>query len=165
MSTPRKPRWGRILATTFGLGLVVGVPVALAAGDGFGGPGFGPGCHRGGPESAEQLRDMMGFGADRALDKVDATDDQRADVEAVLDGLAPQLYALRAEHESIRSQVQAALTGPTVDRAALEEARQDGLALADKASALMMDGLADAAEALEAGQRQELADAWRAFHE
>lgn len=142
------------------LGLLAVPAVAFAAG-----PGFGGGCHRPKVTSAEELADHMSRGADRALDRVDATDAQRDRVEAVIDEMAPKLFALKADHEPLRDQVSAALTGETVDRAALESARAAGLDVAEDASRILVEGLADAAEALDAEQRQELADLWARFHD
>lgn len=150
------PRWGRIFGAVAIVGALVTVPVVAFA---KGGPPMG--CH-GHPEptSAADIREHLAMGADHMLDKVDATDAQRDEVDAVLDTLAPELWSFKTEHEGIRDELQVALTGETVDRAKLEDARVRGLALADKASSAVLEAVADTAEILSADQRGELLDLW-----
>jgi hypothetical protein len=65
----------------------------------------------------------------------------------------------------VREEFKAALTGATVDRAKLEDARSRGIALADKASGVLVDAIADTAEVLSADQRGELLDLWEKWHD
>lgn len=150
------PRWGRIVGAIAIVGTLVAVPVVAFA---KGGPPMG--CHgHGEPKSAADIREHLAMGAEHMLDKVDASDAQRDEVDGVLDALAPELWTFKSEHEGIRDEFQAALTGEQVDRAKLEGARVRGLALADKASSTVLDAVADTAEILSADQRGELLDLW-----
>lgn len=150
------PRWGRIFGAAAIVGALVTIPVVAFA---AGGPAHG--CHRGPePKSTADIREHLAMGADHMLDKVDATDAQRDEVDALLDTLAPELWSFKTEHEGIHDDFQAALTAETVDRAKLESVRVRGLALADKASGVLIDSIADTAEILTVDQRGELLDLW-----
>lgn len=122
------------------------------------------GCKGAEVQSAAELRRHMDRGAGFLLDRVDATPEQEERVGAILDELAEPAFALKAEGQELRADVHASLDGGRVDAEALEEARQDGLDLADRASALALDAFVDLAAVLTPEQRAELAelhDAWR----
>lgn len=154
-TSPRR-RWAPRLLLLAGL---VTVPFAVAAA----GHGWQGSCHDA-PRSAEELRAHMDKGADRLLGHVDATDDQRAQVDVVLDGLAPKLFDLKAEKDALHEDAVAVLGAPTVDRAALEEVRQDGLALADTASKELVDAIAQVAAILAPDQRTQLLEDAERWH-
>jgi Spy/CpxP family protein refolding chaperone len=158
-------RWGRVAGAAALLATVVAIPVALARGPGHGGPGGPMGHHPPPPRSADDIADHMSERADRMLDRVDATDAQRDQVDGIIDGLAPKLWELKDEREAVRDDAARALTAKTVDREGLEAARQRGLALADKASALLTDAVADTAEVLTVDQRTELMELWDEWHD
>jgi len=151
----------RIFGATLFLGFLVGVPLAVAHAAGVG--GCGP-FHHDAPKSAEELREHMGKGAGYMLDKVDATDAQTAQVDAVLDRVAPQLWDLKDDHDALRQDFRAALTAPEVNADEVETLRKEGLALADEASKIAVGGIVDVARALTPEQRTELADAAAKFH-
>ena len=58
----------------------------------------------------------------------------------------------------------AELAKPQIDRAAIERLRQDGLALADEASKIAIDGVADVGDVLTPEQRKDLIDLGRRLH-
>lgn len=165
MSSVRRPLWGRILGAGVFAAALITVPVALAAGlhgpGGPGGPGFGPPPE---PTSASDIRSHMEEGAQMLFDHLGTTDAQETKIEAVLDELAPKMWSMKAEHDAVRDEVREALTSPTVDRAKLEDARQKGLALADEASADVMDALADVADVLSVDQREDVAAFFDQMH-
>ena len=122
-----------------------------------------------------------GFGHDRAIDpahvterlqhasawalgSVDATDEQRERIDAILAGAVDDVFPLRAEHRAHRRDLIAELARPQLDRAALEEIRTAELALAEKATARLLDAVVAAAEVLEPEQRQELVERFAKRH-
>lgn len=142
-------RWGRrallSLALLLGLG---GVAYAAAPHHGW--------KH---PTSPEEARAHAGKLAERALDRVEASADQRAKVGQVLDRSAPQLWNLRGEAKDLHGEVRDLLTAETIDRAALEAARKDAVDLFDRGSKVIVGALADGADALTPEQRRTLAAA------
>lgn len=114
--------------------------------------------------SAAELRQHMDRGASWILGRVDATEAQEAEVSAILDEVAEPAFSLKREGQELRGEVHASLSGGQVDAEALEEVRQEGLDLADRASALALDTFVDLAAVLTPEQRSELAelhDTWR----
>lgn len=157
-------RTRRFVGGALVLAALVAAPLALAGAHGWkGGPG-GPGCHGARPESAAELREHMDRPAERLLDRADATDAQRATVDGALDTLAPRLWDLHERHADLRDEAHALLAADTVDRAALEELRKDGLAFADEASGYVVDAVYTVATALTAEQRRALLDDMAEWH-
>ena len=103
------------------------------------------------------MGEMMAARIHHALDAVGATDAQKAQVTATWQALRPQLQALHGDGAKLREQLQQALTGPSVDSAQVERLRKDALALADRGSALISQGLVSTAQTLTPDQRQKLA--------
>jgi Spy/CpxP family protein refolding chaperone len=141
-----------VLAGIAGLAWATGVgPAALGPGHGFG-HGFGKGAH---------VRDFVEFRVHRELKGVDATEAQEAQILATLDTLFAQHQAHETFRKEMHDQVAAALTGATVDRAALEAARVQILQRADAGSKDLVKAVADMAEVLTPAQRQALAEKHR----
>jgi len=90
--------------------------------------------------------------------EVQATDAQKAKIDplvkAAMDDLKPLHEQLHALHKQLLQQASA----PTIDRAALEATRQQGLALADKASKRLLQLVADVGDVLTPEQRKKLAE-------
>lgn len=155
--------WRRWAKGALLVGFLVGVPVAVA--NAASGKGFGHGCGKhDAPQSAEELRQRMDKGAGWLLDRVDASPEQEAQVGAVLDRVAPELFALKDDHAALRQDLRAALTADNVDPAEVESIRKEGLALADDASRVVVGGIVDIAKVLDTEQRAELAEAAERFH-
>jgi Spy/CpxP family protein refolding chaperone len=93
----------------------------------------------------------------RLYAEVQATDAQKAKidplVQAAMKDLQPMHEQLRQLHQQLLQQASAA----TIDRAAMEGTRQQGLALADKASKRVLQLVADVGETLTPEQRKKLA--------
>jgi Spy/CpxP family protein refolding chaperone len=139
---------------------------ALAALHGSGGDG-GRGGHAfrlsmlSDPAAAKQHVATMG---ELVLRGVNATDDQRQKTRQITDRLIDQLGPLAEKHHQLHAALVAELAKPQIDRAAIEKLRQDGLALADEASKIAMDGVEDIGNVLTPDQRKELIDLGRRLH-
>ena len=161
----RKARGGKRRGFVTGLfagGLVVtGVLGATAIASGPGGfAAHGP-C--GGDMTVEAVEARMSRAADFMLDEVDATDAQRAQVDALIVATAPEVVTHRLEGQALREALLDELAQDQVDEAAVQRLRNQGLALIDDGSAEHLDTLLSLADILEADQRQELialADDW-----
>ncbi|MBK9644321.1 MAG: periplasmic heavy metal sensor [Deltaproteobacteria bacterium] len=154
-------RRGRRLFRLFLLLSAVGagaffLPRAFAGG-GWGGERGG--CHQS-AQSAQDLRERAEWGASWFYDEIDATDAQRAQLDAVLDEAAPVAFGFKQESKALKGQLADALSAPQVERAALEEVRLDGMDLADRATAKGFDWLARAAAILTPAQRDGLRGEW-----
>jgi protein CpxP len=157
----RKHRLGRRARLTLAVVTLVGAGAVLGAGATaqaarMGGWGV-VGHHWGGAKSEEQVRE-------RALDKtawmlgrIDASPEQEARINGIVDALVGDLYQLRGPHQEHRRQLIGELARPQVDRAALENIRMQEMALVDSASKAVLNAVADATEVLRMEQREELA--------
>ncbi|HNX48996.1 MAG TPA: periplasmic heavy metal sensor [Thermoanaerobaculaceae bacterium] len=157
-------RWRRPVLVVAGLALVLGGIGGLAWATGVGpatlGPGFGHGFGTG-----AHVREFVEFRLHRELKAVDATEAQEAQILATLDTLFAAHQAHEAFHKEMHDQVAAALSGATVDRAALEAARVQILRRADLGSKELVKAIADMAEVLTPAQRQALAEKHRQHFE
>ena len=131
------------------------------------------GCHRGGRwwqrhgGDPDAMKAHMGRMADKMLDKLEATTEQRERIKGVLARTVDDLAPLRDRHESFRKDIVASLSQPEIDRAALEQLRKAEIALAETASATLVASVADIAETLTPEQRSQLAEMaqhWRGRH-
>jgi Spy/CpxP family protein refolding chaperone len=122
-------------------------------------------CHRAGafggprdagPPDAKAMRYRAMYMAERALDEIDATDDQRKAVLAIVARTADDLGALHDDRDELRGQFMEALRAPTVDRAALEQLRSRKLAMIESSSERLVQAIANIADVLSADQRQKL---------
>jgi Spy/CpxP family protein refolding chaperone len=123
-----------------------------------GGPG---GWHGGGrwcrtSMSPEAQRERVEFATDWMLNKLNATDAQRAEIKTIVAATLQDLAPVRDEHRQHREAFLAALTQSNVDRAALEDLRRAELQLAETASNRIVTALADVADMLTPEQRAEL---------
>jgi protein CpxP len=142
-NTTRNRRWSWLLALPLAGALAFPAVNAIAR------PG-------GGPEAGE----FGHFGArhmGKLLDAAGASDAQRTQIKNSWGTLRPQLQALREQRIKLQADVRKALTAPTIDTAAVERLRQQGVQLADKASALVTQGMVQTAQVLTPEQRQKVA--------
>jgi Spy/CpxP family protein refolding chaperone len=101
---------------------------------------------------------MGGMMSERALDAVNATAEQRAQVKQIMDAARTDM---RAQHEAARplhDQMRQLFTQPTVDARAAETMRQQLLAQHDRASQRMMQAMLDVSRVLTPEQRTKLAE-------
>jgi protein CpxP len=99
-----------------------------------------------------------GLGArhlERLLDKVGATASQRGQIEAIWNGLRPQLKSFHQQHEAIRQQIGAALSASTINPATIETLRKQAMGVADQMSSTFTQGLVQTAQVLTPTQRQQ----------
>lgn len=137
---------------------VLGLTVlgALTAGAALrrGGLPFHPGCPHGG---ADQHRERVAFVVDHMLGEIDASDEQRESIDAILESAFERADEAREGKEEHRAQLRAALTADTVDREALEALRVEALEHMEEASVALMDVLIETGEVLTPEQREQLA--------
>jgi Spy/CpxP family protein refolding chaperone len=163
----RRLRW--IAAGVAGGLLAGGATVWAVGGDELGGGGLRRHflmhrfAHGGGLEPGD-ARAHVEMGVRWVMGFVDATPEQRQRVQAIAQGAVDDLLPLREQHKANREAIRAALSGATVDREALEQARKAELKLADEASVRLTRAVADAAEVLSPEQRAQLAEAAARFH-
>ncbi len=177
-TTDAKRFWSRRWFWTAG-GLLVGAAALAAvaprasAFHGVGGHGFGPhgfGGHGRGAFAAQMLSDPaaakehVAAMSDFVLRSVNASAEQKQKTRQITDRLIDQLGPLAEKHHQLHAAMVAELAKPQIDRAAIEKLRQDGLALADEASKIAIDGLADVGDVLTPEQRKDLIDLGRRLH-
>jgi Spy/CpxP family protein refolding chaperone len=166
--TTGRPFWRRPAFWTVAVALtvlgtaVVAVPTAMAFRGlgGYGGHGFGHGMM----ENPERAKAHAAFAVEWAFRAVDATEQQKEDGRIVVEQLVDRLVPLREKHLAHREAVARELVQARIDRAALEHLRTEGLGLADEATRIMVDGVADLAEVLTPEQRAELLELIHRFH-
>jgi Spy/CpxP family protein refolding chaperone len=113
------------------------------------------------PAAAKQHVAAM---SDLVLRGVNATDDQKQKTRQITDRLIDQLGPVVERHHRLHAALVAELARPQIDRAAIEKLRQDGLALADEASKIALDGVEEIGDVLTPDQRKELIDLGRRLH-
>lgn len=146
----RRWRKGSLVALGLAATLVGAVGIAWAAGVGPGMMGHGF-CRSG------LGRDFVEFRIQKVLKQVNASDAQDQQIMAIVDGLFAKHQAMAGIHQQIHQQLLAAVTGPTVDRAAVEAVRAQAVARIDEATKDLAKAVGDIAEVLTPAQRQHLA--------
>jgi Spy/CpxP family protein refolding chaperone len=101
---------------------------------------------------------MGGRGIERMLDGVDASAEQRAQINGILQAARADLQAQRQGGQALHEQLRTLLTAPNVDERAVEGVRQQMLAQHDQRSKRMMQAMVDASRVLRPEQRQKLAE-------
>ena len=127
--------------------------------------GFGSGWHggwRGGFGRAPLSPAEIEQRADRAVRhlavEIDASNEQQEKLRTIVRGAVKDLLPLREQMRADRQHAIDLLTGPSVDRSAIERFRADKLALADTASKRVAQALADTAEVMTPEQRRQIGD-------
>jgi Spy/CpxP family protein refolding chaperone len=126
--------------------VVIGGALSLSVAQAHGGPG-GPGGHEG----------FMAFRMHKVLDKIGATDAQKAQIKGIWEGLRPQLKTLHEQHATLHQQITQAMTAATIDTGAIEKLRQQSVGVMDKLSQLMTQGFVQTAQVLTPDQRKQAA--------
>lgn len=140
--------------------LIVLGGASMVAASHFGGPML---RHRG-PMDPETAKEHIEFVSGFVLSKVDASDEQQAEIKDLLEATVDDLAFVAAEHRAGREAFHGLLMQETVDRAMLEETRLVQMALADQASRRIVETLADVAEVLTVEQRGELVELAERHH-
>jgi protein CpxP len=171
----RTTRRSLLVAGTAGTALALGgvaafftpSPTTAAGWFGHRGHHFGHFGGRGGLQGEhdpEHLERHLRRGVAFVLSEVDATDEQVDRVVAILEAAIGDLHGMREQHDAQREAFGEALAGAEVDRDALESLRGEGMRMAEEASQRVVTALADAAEVLTPGQREELRTLHEDFH-
>ncbi len=154
-NTPKPSRtWRRYaIAATAAVVVIGGAGVAtVMANDGPGWRGHAMNAAWGGGGRFAERR------FERAMEEIDATDEQAEQLRAIFDGLRDDLGGMRDEMRGARDEVTALLSAETIDRTAAEALRAERLSAMDDASKRVTSALLDAAEVLKPEQRAELAE-------
>jgi Spy/CpxP family protein refolding chaperone len=93
---------------------------------------------------------------ERMLDKVGATASQRSQIEAIWNGLRPQLKTMHQQREAVRKQIVGALTAATINPSTVEQLRQQSMTLANRSSTLLTQGFVQTAQVLTPDQRRQV---------
>jgi periplasmic protein CpxP/Spy len=127
------------------------------------GPGgwFGAGHGRVDPSLAGG---RAAFATDWILHRIDASEEQRQQVQAIVQAAVKDLLPMRDQHLQYRQALREALTQPAINRDTLAEIRRAELQLADVASSRLVEAIAGAAEVLTPEQRAKLAELAALWH-
>ncbi len=136
------------------LGAVTAALLTVSIGA-FAQSGFRDGLRWGGSEP-ELRAEHVEFVLDVALNRIDATGEQRLEVTAIVQGLVADMQAVAQQRDSAHDAIREILLQPSVDRAALEQLRANGILQADTASQRLAQAVADVADVLTPEQRIEL---------
>lgn len=98
--------------------------------------------------------------ADRALTKVNATPEQRARVNEIIDGLVPDIIGLQKEREELKIRIVKTLERGDIPPDAFEQARVSSVNLADKAINRSIEAIIAISAVLTPDQRKELLKEW-----
>lgn len=154
LSEPRPQGRGR---RAFGGLLLFGVTLLLIS--------YLPGCS----ESSRHQRGIFSqnhsHGIQKKLDwvlaKVEATGQQREQVEALLKGLDADAATWQEARSALKTRFMLALQAEQVSLSDLMQIKAEGVALADQAFSRTIDTTLKVSEVLTPAQRQELAARWR----
>ena len=119
----------------------------------MGGPG-GHGGHGGYGYGGGMFEGMM----TRLLDRVNATPQQRTQIQQIMQTQANEMRAQREAGRALRQEAMTLFAQPTVDAAAVEALRQKQLALHDEASKRMTTAMLEISRVLTPEQRKQMAD-------
>ncbi len=113
---------------------------------------------------ADEITFFVQHRINKALSKVDATQEQRDKIDAIAKATVSDVFALKKDPDARRAKVVAILKADTIDRAALEEIRAERLSAGETASKRIVQAIADAADVLKPEQRRELLADWERWH-
>jgi periplasmic protein CpxP/Spy len=100
---------------------------------------------------------FMAFRMHKILDRVGASDAQKAQIKSIWEGLRPQLKTLHEQHAGLHAQITGAMTAATIDASAIEKLRQQSVAVMDKVSSVVTQGFVESARVLTPEQRKQAA--------
>ncbi|MET0287460.1 MAG: periplasmic heavy metal sensor [Polyangiales bacterium] len=109
-------------------------------------------------ESSVELGERLDDGLDYLLHKVDASDAQHKQADAIVQKRAPELYAVISEGREVRKQLKQALLAEQVDAAKVQAVRGRLDALTKQASDIGLASLTEVAQLLTPAQRKQLSD-------
>jgi len=129
----------------------------------LGGMLFGSGCGYAGAHHWKDVSvaERMSHMSERLMHKVDATDEQEAQIKAIVTKYEPQFTAMKSEHKTFREAFLTALKQDIVNDAELEQIRKNMLDSANDKSVVITSMISEVASVLTVEQRQELTDNWQ----
>jgi protein CpxP len=160
---PRRSVFSRMTLIAFVAGATLAGSIVAVAATGMGACGFHHGM-MGGPHSAADVSAHVDHVLKHLYVEIDATDAQQAQITPLVKQAVNDLLPMHAQLQAAHAQAVQALTGSTVDRAALEAARVAHLQLADQASKRLTQLLADVDDVLTPAQRTALAAHLKQMH-
>ncbi len=123
----------------------------------MGGPG-GPGGYGGHGGHGGPGVGMFGGMMIRMLDRVNATPEQRTQIQQIMRKQASEMGAQREAGRALRQQAMTLFAQPTVDADAVEALRQKQLAMHDAASQRMTAAMLEISRVLTPDQRKQMAE-------
>jgi periplasmic protein CpxP/Spy len=144
-----------------------GISIYAHANRGYGGWAWAGHDHWGarhGVGDPEAAGERAEFVTDWLLSRIDATAEQRQQVQAVVQQAVKDLMQLHEQHQANRQAWLDTLAQPTVNREALDELRHTAVQRMERASERFVTALADIAEVLTPQQRTKLIELAARFH-
>ena len=162
-ASPKRSRRFWLGTITTGL---LGALVVASAGRAAHGHGWrGHGAHGFGKVSSpEEAREHARSAVLKLLEEVDATQDQKQRVDAIIDGSVDRLYPLIERHQQHHLEFIEALGQSAIDRGEVERLRKAEMEIADEASGGFADAALDVFEVLTPEQRAKVMDHMRERH-
>ncbi len=154
-SRRRRSFWLVMGAFVAVVGVLVGSGIAASRAEaGWGRRGWG---HHGDRDfDPEQAKEHVSHAVGFALSRIDASDEQEAQILAIVNDSIDEMVEGSAEHRARRDALKELFSQPDIDRDALEGLRKAELQLADGLSQRIASVIADIAEVLTPEQRVEL---------
>jgi Spy/CpxP family protein refolding chaperone len=109
----------------------------------------------------EEFRERFDRATERALERMDATEEQKARIRPIADDLAAAMYGFREEHKALRDRFVEAFEAERVDPEEVAKIRAEALALTDRATGELAEAIIRASEVLTPEQRRKLAERWK----
>jgi len=161
---PDRPRRRRMWPIVLIVGLIAVGAFAIPRAWAVMGPGWGHhgGCR--GELTQETLDRHMDMASNLVLSAIDATDDQRVEVEAVLDGVAPETLRLHEEAEALKEALHDALSADELDTDEIERLRSESVALFDRGTNLALETFVELHDVLTPEQRAQIRDLIEEHH-
>jgi Spy/CpxP family protein refolding chaperone len=110
--------------------------------------------------TAEELKERMDKRAERVLNKVDATPEQREEISAVLDGFLPEMVKFREERKVLKERLKKALEADEINEAEFNEIRAETRQLVGRSVDRSLDTVFEISKVLTPEQRKGLIESW-----
>jgi predicted transcriptional regulator len=110
--------------------------------------------------STSDVKERMVKKADRALNEVNATSEQRARVNDIIDGLVPEIVGFQKEREELKIRILKALEREDMTPEDLEQVQALSVSLAKKAINRSFEAILAVSDVLTPDQRKELLKEW-----
>lgn len=106
----------------------------------------------------EAMRGHMTKMLERGLDEIEATDEQRVEIEVIAGEAFDAMIEMRSSHKEGRGQLIELVGAESIDRDAIEALRIEHIDQADRASQVLVTAAAEVLEVLTPEQRAELVE-------